>query len=189
MTDTRSDNISGDLLRIHAAITRGMDIVLKSKGEMGAELFEESLYATIITHHKTEDETTFVFMRDKLPEVPFDELIEDHRKLGEYAEQKDIVSLKELWTAHIKKEENYFTQEQWDNLTNPEEQAEHRLEIGKTAGKYSQPPYLVLPFALFNLTEEERKVFARQLPPEVLNMVNTEWQEKWKPMEPLFYHI
>jgi hypothetical protein len=189
MTDTKSDNVTGDLLRIHAAITRGFDIVLESKGKEGAGLYEESLYATIITHHKTEDESTFPFFRDKTPDIPFDELIEDHKKMESLVEQKDIVNLKELWTQHIKKEESYFTQERLDSLLDPDEQMKYRIEVGKTAGKYSVPPFLVVPFALFNLTEEERKVFAQNLPPDVLNMVDTEWQAKWKPMEPLYYGI
>ncbi len=64
---------------------------------------------------------------------------------------------------------------------------EHRMLVGQTAGKHSQPPFLVMPFVIFNQTEDERKVFTKYLPPEVLKMVETEWQEKWKPMEPLFY--
>jgi hypothetical protein len=189
MTDTKSDNLVGDILRIHAAITRGFEIVLENKNREGAGLYEESLYATIITHHKTEDESTFPFFRDKLPEVPFDELIEDHKKMTDLVEQKDILNLKELWTRHIKKEEGYFTQKRLDGILSPDEQMNYRMEMGKTAGKYSVPPYLVVPFALYNLKEDERKVFSQNLPPEVLNNVNTEWQDKWKPMEPLFYGL
>jgi L-fucose mutarotase/ribose pyranase (RbsD/FucU family) len=187
MTDTKSDNLTGDLLRIHAAITRGIEIVLESKGREGASLYEDSLYATIITHHKTEDETTFPLFRAVLPDVPIDKLIADHVKMTELVKQKDIVNLKELWTQHIKKEESYFTQELLDHIMDPEEQMKHRIEIGKTAGKYSVPPYLVVPFALYNLTKEERNIFEHQLPPEVLNNVKTEWQEKWQPMKSLFY--
>lgn len=189
MTDTRSDNLTGDLLRIHAAITRGIDIVMKSKGKKGAQLYEESLYATLIAHHKTEDEATFPYFRDKLPEVDFDELIADHHKLTNLVEQKDIVKVKEVWTQHIKKEESYFTQEKLDELLTPEEQIQHRMLVGQTAGKHSLPPFLVMPMAIFNLTEEERKIFSKNLPPEVLKMVNTEWKEKWLPMRSLFFGI
>jgi hypothetical protein len=189
MTDTLSDNLTGDLLRIHAAITRGIDTVMQSKDREGFALYEESLYATIIAHHKTEDEATFPYFRDRLPEVDFDELIEDHRTLTTLIGQKDIKGIKELWTAHIAKEESYFTKERLDGLLNPEEQMQHRMLVGQTAGKYSLPPYLVMPFAIYNLTVEERKVFTKNLPPEVVKMVDTEWQEKWKPMESLLYGI
>jgi hypothetical protein len=189
MTDTKSDNMTGDLLRIHAAITRGIDIVMDSKGKEGAELYEESLYATIIAHHKTEDEATFPYFRDKLPGVDFDELIEDHHKLTNLVKQKDIEKIKELWTAHIKKEEGYFTQEKLDELLTPEEQMQHRMLVGQTAGKHSQPPFLVMPMAIYNLTEDERKVFTHMLPPEVLKMVDSEWKEKWEPMRPLLYGL
>jgi hypothetical protein len=187
MTDTKSDNMTGDLLRIHGVITRGLDIILHSTGKDGTELYQESLLATIIAHHKTEDEATFPYFRDKLPEVDFDELIEDHKKLTELIEKKNIAAVKELWTTHIAKEESYFTQEKLDELLTPEEQMQHRMLVGQTAGKHSQPPFLVMPFVIFNQTEDERKVFTKYVPPEVLNMVNSEWQEKWRPMEPLFY--
>jgi hypothetical protein len=174
-------------LRIHAVITRGIDIALQSKDKEGFKLFEESLYATINGHHKTEDEAVFPFFRDKMPGVPFDRLIADHHQLSNFVEQKDIVHLKALWIEHIKKEEHYFTQEKLDSVLDPDEQIKFRTEVGRIAGKHSQPPFLVMPLELYNLTDEERKIFAKNLPPDILKLVNTTWQEKWKPMESLFY--
>jgi len=187
MTDTRSDDLTGDLLRIHAAITRGLEIAIENEMKIGSPLFMESLFYTINGHHNTEDELIFPFFVDKVPEVPFAELKEEHRKLSELIEKKDLLGIKELFSKHIRTEEKYFTQEKLDSLLDKKEQIEFRMRVGQIAGKNSQPPFLVIPFVLYNLDKDERKVFAKFLPPEVLDLVTTAWQEKWKPMEHLFY--
>jgi hypothetical protein len=187
MTDTRSNDLVGDLLRIHAVITRGIDIAIESEMRKGSPLFIESLFHAVEGHHNTEDEVIFPFFVEKIPEIPFAELEEEHRQLSKLIEEKDLLGLKQLWTKHIRTEEKYFTKDKLDSLLNIKEQIEYRIKVGQTAGKHSQPPFLVIPFILYNLDEDERKVFAKNLPPEVLDLVTTAWQEKWKPMEHLFY--
>jgi hypothetical protein len=42
-----------------------------------------------------------------------------------------------------------------------------------------------VPFALYNLPDEERAILARTMPPKVIDeLVPVVWKEKWAPMQP-----
>jgi hemerythrin-like domain-containing protein len=83
-------NVAKDLQRIHAVITRGIEVSTKNckeflrKKEKAPEGFLDYVQAFSVVlkaHHETEDELVFPYFREKLRDVPFDSLTSDHGKM------------------------------------------------------------------------------------------------------------
>jgi hemerythrin-like domain-containing protein len=84
-------NVAKDLLRIHAVITRGIEVSTKNCQELlgkkesvpaGFLDFVQACSVVLKAHHETEDELVFPYFREKLRDVPFDSLMSDHQKLS-----------------------------------------------------------------------------------------------------------
>ena len=165
-----------------------------------------ALASVVNAHHLTEDEIAFPYFREKLPGAPFDILIENHKvmvqlleeiKLAvEKAEKKDqlatelsnlesaLTRLNDLWHPHIQIETDEFMNKA-DALIPVEEQLRLVKLFGEHGQKNAVPPYLTVPFMLYNLPVEDRKVFSQGMPAEVLqNLVPVVWKEKWESMTP-----
>jgi hypothetical protein len=67
-----------------------------------------------------------------------------------------------------------------------EEQADISVSMAKHSQAHAGPPFLVLPFVLFNLSGAERTAMSATLPASVMELVEKEWKEKWSPMRPFF---
>jgi len=68
---------------------------------------------------------------------------------------------------------------------------EEQLKLVRLFGEHGQknavPPHLTVPFMLYNLPVDERKVFSQDMPAEVIhNLVPIVWKEKWESMTPFF---
>ena len=127
-------NVGNDLLRIHKVITRALNVSLqKSQGTdlveshwEGFATYVRALTILLDAHHAGEDELSFPFWRIRLPNGPFDELGEHHRRMITYLDQierwleagstawqsdalsqlhQTLTELLDLWQTHIALEE------------------------------------------------------------------------------------
>ena len=93
--------LAGDFLRIHRAITRGLNVSV-SKGseyiqkgfpdpdlQQGFALYLQTLAAVLSAHHLGEDEVAFPALKLKLPDEPYEKLGSDHVEI-----EKKLVQIK-----------------------------------------------------------------------------------------------
>lgn len=169
--------------------------------------YVRTLASALHAHHLTEEDLAFPYFRNLLPEAPFDLLIAQHREivgalhetnaaLDDVAAEPHaggglkrltnaLTRLADLWHPHIRVEENHFAIDRLGPLL---DQQEHRRLGGMFAEhgqKHASPDFLVVPFLLYNLPEDERAVMAQIMPPVVMQqLVPVVWKEKWEPMKP-----
>ena len=218
MSGLQDSNIAISFFNIHSIITRGLRISITSvQGVLrhgsqdegrreGFFNYIRALSSVLNSHHLMENEIAFPYFRDKMPDAPFDSLLEQHQEIVENldkvklaiekCEQNDqsetnmaklksaLNKLNESWHPHIQMEEDEFISKA-DELIPAEEQlrlvslfAEHDLKV-------AVPLYLTVPFMLYNLPLEKRAVFSQGIPTEVVvNLVPIVWKEKWESMTP-----
>jgi hypothetical protein len=93
--------------------------------------------------------------------------------------------LNESWHAHIKMETDEFLSKA-DTLLPVEVQLGLVRSASEHGQKHSQPAPIMVPFMLYNLPREARKVFSHGMPAELPeNLVPIVWKEQWQPMMPL----
>ena len=218
MSGEQESNVAVNLLIFHSIITRGLWVSIERARGFFQRGFEaesskegfinyiRALTSVVNAHHITEDEIAFPYFRDKLPDAPFDALIEDHQVMVrilneikleiEKCENSDqletdlrdlenaLTRLNEQWHPHIQVEVDEVINKA-DALIPVDEQLRLVRLFGEHGQKYAVPPYLTVPFMLYNLSGEDRKVFSQGMPPEVLhNLVPIVWKEKWESMTP-----
>jgi hypothetical protein len=115
-----------------------------------------------------------------------DEVAASERPAGALNSLRETaLHLNSLWRPHIAKEEQDFS---IGILAEHLEPAEHEQLIGALGAdsqKRLDPPFLAMPFVLYNLPPEERAYFASFLPPVVTQqLVPVTWQDLWAPMKP-----
>jgi len=174
--------------------------------QQGFADYIQSLAAVLGAHHLSEDEILFPALKEKLPEAPYMRLSDDHqfietsldivRKLiGDLKSGSHKVGLgiviegfkrdTTIWTPHIRMEEAYFSQDAIASVMTPEEQAQITISMATHSREQAGPPYLVLPFVLFNLSLVDRAAMAQTLPKEVTEeFIPKIWKENWAPMKP-----
>ncbi len=76
-----------------------------------------------------------------------------------------VRQIDDIWRPHIQTEEFYFTPAALAEVLSPEEQGRASAGMAKHAQEHANPPYLAIPFVLFNLEPEDRAVMAASLPP------------------------
>jgi len=217
MAKSSKPNLAQDLLRIHMIITRGLDVSIENTERFAAEGFASrqlrggyrdyvtALLSFISAHHLSEDEVAFPYFEERLPEVPFDRLQEEHERIEEMLERAgeqlegfddelepalrglgaELREIRELWHPHISIEEEHFNVERLAEMLPVEEHLRVSAEMGKLSIEHAEPTYLVVPFALYNLPAGERGTLIRNMPPKVIDeLVPVVWKEKWAPMKP-----
>jgi hemerythrin-like domain-containing protein len=219
MVEAIKPNLGGDLIRIHKAITRAQDVILERSAAFAQDGFPDEVILTgfadyvksytsfLNGHHLTEDELAFPQFRTKYPDVPYDRLSGDHRKIvtiidvintsiEKIAAQPDnksqllvlanaMAGLKALWHPHIDIEEQAFSSQMLDGTYSATEQAQMSQEMAQHAQKNSGPDYLVVPFFLFNLSVGDRTDLEKMLPPIITEqLVPIVWKDKWAAMKP-----
>jgi hypothetical protein len=166
----------------------------------------QALVSVLNSHHLTEDEIAFPYFRALLPEAPFDSLIQDHQRIvvimdevhqalekGEGHQALDTVleelesalsRLNALWHPHIQVEAEQIA-EKADALITLEERRQLVGQMSEHGQKTGGPPFLTVPFMLFNLPPGERAVFSQAMPGELLeNLVPVVWKPQWESMTP-----
>ncbi len=174
--------------------------------QAGFLTYVRALVNVLEGHHLTEDDVAFPYFRDKLPETPFALLIAQHQEmvpvLGEIKSavercekegrveaglrsiEAGLIKVDSIWHPHIQIEQEHIV-EKADAMLPVEEQIRLVKLFGEYSQKHSGPPFLAVPFMLYNLPPEERAVFAEAIPAEVTNhLVPVVWKEQWAPMTP-----
>jgi hemerythrin-like domain-containing protein len=98
MSENGKPNIGALMVRVHMAITRGLDV----SGERGAAFAREGYPNTAIqegfvtyvrtlglvlnAHHLSEDHVAFPYLKSKLPDAPYEQLSAEHREMDEVLE-------------------------------------------------------------------------------------------------------
>jgi hemerythrin-like domain-containing protein len=208
--------VGNDLLRIHRVITRGLEIgiqhtqkllELESAADQGFVDYLIALISTLDSHHQTEDEVAFPYLRQKNLSAPYDILAAEHIEMLKVlktlqqmlpnlaiqgAQSKPLadanLALKkilEIWRVHIRREEESFSPAVAAQLLTEEDQAALSMSMGQFAQQHSSPDYLVIPFILYNLTPQDRAVMINAMPPVITQeLLPGPWKEKWGPMQP-----
>jgi hypothetical protein len=219
MVETGKPNAGADLLRIHRVITRGIQVSLQhcaafahdgfpsTAVQEGFLLYVQALKGVLDAHHLSEEEVTFPYLREKMPAVPYDKLVADHRAIVGVLEKLEqaaagvaagagsvealhelngaLAALSRLWYPHIAMEESFWNPAAIAALLSEEENLELSQKIGESSQKHLHAPAVELPFVLYNLEPEDRAVMAHAMPPAVTQqLVPVVWREQWAPMQP-----
>ena len=174
--------------------------------QQGFAEYIQSLGSVLAAHHLSEDEIAFPALKEVIRTAPYDRLAADHKKieaaLGPTMNIIPVVAganpgagmdklyqglrrVSALWSPHMKTEERFFTTTALAEVMSPVEQAQVSLLMGKHAQEHAGPPFLVLPFVLFNLAGADRTAMAATLPEVVMEQLTSkEWMERWAPMKP-----
>ncbi len=215
-----SVNVGSSMLLVHHAITRGLDVSVEKSSHFGKNGFPNAAFragfasyvigltAILRAHHLVEDEVAFPYIKERIPDAPYDVLDNEHRVVEPLVLQARasverllnnpsdelhalemmnslLVSLREAWGPHIRKEEEYFSPERLSAVATLEEHADLGQRIKEFTEEHAHPDYLVLPFMIYNLAEPDRSEYSRQLPPVVLeHLIPVAWRARWEPMKP-----
>ena len=216
MTELIRENIAEGFGRIHQIITRALNVAREQSAEYartgfpsviaeaGFARYLQSLVAVLEGHHLSEDALAFPFIRDRLPDAPYDRLEHEHRAMSDIvaglrAATSDIGAdgrgldrvhgalsrILEMWGPHIQAEEQHFSLDALARVLEPEEHERLEHMLTEFAQMHAGPDYLVVPFMLYNLPPSEREALARRLPPIITDhLVPVAWAEQWAPMKP-----
>lgn len=211
MSERAKPNIGQDLKRIHRAVTRGLTVALENCRAFADRGFPDDttregfwkycqgLEANAHGHHVTEDDLFFPYLRERLPDTDFDELMAEHgtmqglldemraaREAGSLADlQPSLSKMADLWHPHIKKEETEFSPEIAAELMTVPEHIDLAQKAAAHSQQHAQPAPLAVPFLLYNLEGEDRAHFMAVMPPEVTQqLVPIVWKGEWAPMKP-----
>jgi hypothetical protein len=219
MSERTTPNLAEDLLCIHEIITRGLNVSIErgrsfaqrgypdASTRKGFIAYVGSLISVLHAHHLTESDLFFPYLRDKLPDAPFDLLITQHRELEPLLQQAkeatDEVSAEaqagaalarldgllgrivEFWHPHIRIEEDHLSVERAATLLDAKETETLAKAAMKLGQQHSGPDHLVVPFLLYNLPPNRRTIFARYMPPLVTRvLLPIVWRGKWASMRP-----
>lgn len=168
--------------------------------------YVRTLALVLSAHHLGEDEIAFPALKAKLPAAPYERLAADHLKIegllgavggaaghltegGGDAGLRVVVDglkgISAVWSTHIELEERHFDEKALGEVMELEVQAEVSGAMAKHSQEHAGPPFLALPFVLFNLDGEDRAGFAAALPKAVTEaLIPGEWKDKWAAMKP-----
>jgi hemerythrin-like domain-containing protein len=168
--------------------------------------YVQALGIIVDGHHLSEDAIVFPYYRDKLPDVPFDMLSSQHRDMEPELEHASaaiarlrdhddaaladleaaVVAIKAIWDPHIQVEEQVLIG-RLDEILPVEERFRLLGEVSQFGQAHSEPPFLTVPFMLYNLPAANRATLMAAFPAEVTeNLLPIVWKEKWAPMMPFF---
>ncbi len=169
--------------------------------------YVQSFSAVLRGHHMVENEKIFPYFKDKLPEVPYERLMSEHEIFKEglhemnsgldnlMSENDELNSLKllksgfgkidQIWHPHIQIENTQLYRRIGSLNIDLEEMIRIQKEDGEFFQEYADPAYLVVPFVLFNLSPEDRRIASQGFPEMVTKqLVPIDWKDKWKSMQP-----
>jgi hemerythrin-like domain-containing protein len=219
MAEAKASDAPQSLILIHRVISRGLQVSLQHTETFardglpdpatgaGFALYLSTLAGTLYIHHSAEDEIAFPFLRDRLPDLPFDVLTAEHLQmeaiLDEMAPILDrlqagglqgpaleaahrlLAQLAKIWPGHIGLEESGISVPHLLTMITGEELGRWLQAMGQHRPEGAPPDPLVLPFILHNLSPEDRALMAQQMPPVVSQeLVPVAWKEQWAPMKP-----
>jgi hemerythrin-like domain-containing protein len=212
-------NIGEDFIRFHKIGTRSLEVAIKNVNEFlrigtlekakreGFLKYMESFSSFIDGHHKVENEKVFPYFMDKIPDVPYERLMAEHKEVeaaldeinsgltslrSENAEisslkliKSGLVKIDLIWLPHIQIEELQLYQKVGSLNIDLEEMIRIKQDFSEFFQEHTGPPYLLVPFALYNLSPEDRAVMASGFPEMVTKqLVPIDWKDEWASMQP-----
>jgi len=219
MSNENQPNVGEDFIRHHKVMTRGLAVSLQNvndfleKGALetsnreGFLKYVQSFSSVLNGHHLVENEKVFPYFMNKVPEVPYERLISEHKIFegglqeintgldhlkSKNDESKSLKLLKSglekidsIWHPHIQIENTELYQQVGSLNINLEEMIRIQKEYGEFFQEHTGPAYLVVPFALYNLSPEDRAILAQGFPEMVTKqLVPIDWKDKWTSMQP-----
>ena len=219
MVEAGKPNVGADMLRVHRVITRGLEVSSQRGAAFAQEGFPSAairegfltyiraMAGVLDAHHLGEDEVAFPYLREKMPDAPYEKLMADHRAIVGVLEKLEkaaaavagsagsaeslrslngvLATLWGLWHPHIAIEETHWSPEAIAVLMSEEENIELGQKIGESSQKYLHAPPVEIPFLLYNLAPEDREMMAKAMPPLVVQqLVPLAWRAQWAPMKP-----
>jgi len=183
-----------------------IDSLDKSK-RVGFFKYIQSFSSFLEGHHLVENEKVFPYFMNKLPEVPYLRLMAEHKEIkgalqevntglghlmSENNESKSLNLLKsgldkidKIWNPHIQIEESQLYGRVGSLNIDLEEMIKFQKEITEFFQEHTGPAYLIAPFALYNLSSEDREMLAKGFPEMIIKqLVPIDWKDKWAPMQP-----
>lgn len=211
-------DIAEDLARIHAAITRALEVMVDNSKKFineepahevlaGFTMYVDCFITFLEGHHEIEDEIAFPYFKDKLPNTPYAKLIREHEQMMAILKKVDkanakiksseniqegitelhaqLEQLKAIWYPHINSEETNLCSDCVCSVIPSSEQLKLAQRFGEYSQQHSKPATLVLPFLLYNMNEEDRKIMSHTMPWIVTRLlVPIIWKKHWRPMQP-----
>ena len=219
MTDENQEDVGKDVIRFHRIITRSLEVSVKKVNlYLERRAMDESqregfinyiqIFSTVLNaHHLLENEKIFPYFKDKLPDAPYDLLIEQHKEVEESLShikgginslksnedelkllnklKNDLWKIDKIWHPHIRIEEKHIYRRVESLNLSPEETNGLRGEYSQFLGEHATPPFLVVPFVLYNLSPEDRTIMAHGFPEMVTKkLVPIDWKDEWASMQP-----
>jgi hypothetical protein len=166
-----------------------------------------ALEQVLSSHHLSEDDLAFPYFEKLVPEMPYNTLSAQHQEMLPFLAQIKATSetfksgagdastfeqlkaalrqIDSIWHPHIGVEEEYLTAKRLASLMSVDEHLRLITQLGEYSQEHSGPPFLVIPFILYNLPPGPRAGMQKALPPEVSNnLVPNVWKDQWAPMKP-----
>jgi hemerythrin-like domain-containing protein len=219
MVEAGKPNVGADMLRIHRVITRGLKVSIErceefaQTGSPGAAMREgflvylRAMAGVLDAHHLGEDEVAFPYLREKMPDAPYEKLMADHRAITGVLEKLEkaaaavegsagsaeslhslngvLGTLWGLWHPHIAIEETHWSPQAIAALMSEEENLDLGQRLGENSQKHLHAPPVEIPFVLYNLEPDDRAIMAKAMPPVVTQqLVPLVWRAQWAPMKP-----
>lgn len=217
MSQLKQVNIGNSLIALHRIITRGINVTAENSQLFahngipdtytgaGFICYVQSLISVLSSHHKTEDDLAFPYMRNLIPDAPYDGLAAEHRQIAAIVAGMDVVlqkvesdeqlpmalndlhstiiSIQRIWHPHIQKEEDNFSVRKLAELIDPEEHKRLNHLFTEHSRELTSPDYLIVPFMLYNISGDDRAIISEEMPPVVTqDLVPGVWKDKWEPM-------
>lgn len=219
MSNSSKPNIGAAMVLIHHAITRGLELSRKQSitfelSEFPDQAIKEGFVTYVRTlgwvinaHHQGEDHVVFPYLRSKLPDAPYDQLLAEHQEMDVFLKElqatieavstqaytgnllnslnHSLTGLAELWAPHIEKEQFYlYDNARTEAVMDENEQIKLIQDVSKHSQQQGDPAFMV-PFVLYNLQPEERANMSQTMPPDLINnLVPIAWKKQWSPMQP-----
>jgi hemerythrin-like domain-containing protein len=172
----------------------------------GFATYIKSLLIVLDAHHRSEDEVVFPALKPILPDMPYDKLSSDHKQIELLLELMrssiasgteecggidlhkllgELQQVSTLWAPHIAIEEQQVTKSTLEGRMSLAEQISLSIATSRHSQAHAIPPYLALPFVLYNLDATDRLAFAAPLPGFLKRvLIPILWRSKWAPMKP-----
>jgi hypothetical protein len=172
----------------------------------GFATYIKSLLIVLDAHHRSEDEVVFPALKPILPGMPFDRLAADHKQIELLLDLMrssiasgtadcgfidlhkllgELQQVSALWAPHIAIEEQQVTKSTLEGRMSLADQISLSIATARHSQQHAIPPYLALPFVLYNLDKADRLAFAAPLPGFLKRvLIPILWRSKWAPMKP-----
>lgn len=158
-------------------------------------------------HHKVENQQLFPYFKPLLPDVPYVHLMKEHKEVESSLQEinsglsslrfkkdelsslkklkSNFVKIDQIWHPHIQIEETQLFQKVGSLGIDRDEMIRIQNKFSEFFQEITGPAYLVVPFALYNSSSDDRAVLAAGFPEMVTKqLVPIDWKDKWISMQP-----